>query len=508
MPSGSRSAFRVGRYELLTKLASGGMGEIYIARHTGAGAFEKRVALKLILPHLAEEEDFVRMFLDEARIAARMNHPNIVPIFDVGEEKGQYFIAMALVEGVSLAHLLGACRADGRLLPIPVVNAIATGLCEGLRYAHELVSPQGEPRGVVHRDVSPGNILVSSAGVVMLTDFGVAKAQDNLHRTRSGQVKGKYAYMPPEQMRLGASIDARADLFSATVTLYETLTLVSPFQRSTDPETIDAVREGTVTDVTTLRPELPPAMDTVFRRGMALNPEKRFKTARELLAAATFGPVASPVEVSTLVEALCGKELLVFRNTPMDAVASPHTVSMPGERRASGKGLFVLLGAGAALVLALGLYEMRASPEPGPDGETAAAVAPAPPPEEEPPASEIEPPEPIALAQEPSKDAGALIAAAKPPVRQAISPHRRRSVASSSRSREEPRTGYLSADATPWAVLVIDGREVDRTPVSRYPLPVGEHSVVFRHPSTARELRRQVRISPDKEVSLRVSFAE
>ncbi|MFP2907782.1 serine/threonine-protein kinase [Pyxidicoccus sp. 3LFB2] len=303
---------RVGPYELLSRIAAGGMGEVFIARRTGLAGFEKRVALKLLLPHLSEEPALVERFLEEARIAARMEHPHIIPLFDAGEADGRYYLAMALVEGVSLSQLLRACRREGLQLPLPVVRAVATGLCEALDYAHHLRGPAGEDFGVVHRDISPSNVMVSTRGAVLLGDFGIARVLSSV-TTRSGRPWGKYAYMPPEQLDAKGPVDARADVFAAAVTLYQALTLSSPFQRETDPATMDAIRQETLPDVTRLRPDAGARIRDTLLRGAARERDVRLPSARALLEGLLDGPVASAAELGALVESLCATELALFR---------------------------------------------------------------------------------------------------------------------------------------------------------------------------------------------------
>ncbi len=504
---------RAGRYELLTRLASGGMGEIYIARQTGAGAFEKRVALKLLLPHLGEDEELVRMFLDEARIAARMNHPNIVQIFDLGRADGQYFIAMALIEGVSLSRLLKACRAQKELLPIPVVRAIAQGLCDALSYAHELVGPSGEKQGVIHRDVNPSNVLVSRTGAVLLSDFGIAKAQDNLHRTRPGDVRGKYAYMAPEQMRSGGPVDARADVFGAAATLYEAFTGVAAFARRTDPETIDAVRAGKVVDPKELRPELGEAVAAALLRGMARRPADRFPSAAALKEAVIDGPIASAAEVGGCVERLCADELAPFRGESVAPIEHPATASLDPQAATVRRRGWPVMAAAVALALAVsaGIFAIAAAagrevaPVALPEidlsdaSPVTAATVPPPAPVEPAPTDEA-----VALRAPPPEAAGELGRGADRGERPRPARTFKKKPAPVLRA-AATRSGFLSADAAPWAVLSIDGREIDRTPIARYPLPVGEHTLVFKNPDLG-EIRRKVRIHEGAEVTLRVSF--
>ena len=191
----------IGKYKLLRLIASGGMAEVYLARQAGAAGFEKLVCLKRILPHLASDRQFVEMFLNEARLAARLDHPNIVSIYDLGEANGNYFIAMEFIDGPSLRAVAKRARERGERLPIAEVVKIVSMAAGGLHYAHDLADAEGKPLGLVHRDISPDNILVHRNGMAKVVDFGIAKAANSSGRTRTGALKGKVAYMPPEQLR-------------------------------------------------------------------------------------------------------------------------------------------------------------------------------------------------------------------------------------------------------------------------------------------------------------------
>src|SRR5262245_35497146 len=204
---------RLGRYELIEPLATGGMVEVYLARTSGAGGIEKRVVVKRILPQYAANEDFVAMFLDEARIAATLHHANIVQTFDVGREDGRYFLVMEHLEGRDLRTILRTLGALGQRIPLPLVVQIANQALAALHYAHELVGPDGQGMNIVHRDVSPGNLFLGADGTVKLLDFGIARAAQRAAETRSGTWKGKFPYMSPEQCRMG-DIDRRSDVFA------------------------------------------------------------------------------------------------------------------------------------------------------------------------------------------------------------------------------------------------------------------------------------------------------
>ena len=214
----SSPAPRLGRYTLLRSLGAGGMAELFLARADGIEGFAKLVALKRILPHKATNERFVRMLLNEARLVAALSHPNIAQVYDIGLAHGEYFFAMEYVHGQDLAHILH--RAPGRRIHLENALHVAIGVCAGLHCAHMARDPSGQPLDIVHRDVSPSNVLVSYQGAVKLVDFGVAKAATLVSETREGVIKGKYGYMSPEQC-LGDPLDRRSDVFAVGILLWE-----------------------------------------------------------------------------------------------------------------------------------------------------------------------------------------------------------------------------------------------------------------------------------------------
>ena len=496
------NGLRVGPYELLTRLASGGMGEVFIARRTGAGAFEKKVALKLLLPHLVPDQEFVQRFFDEARLAARMNHPNIVQIFDVGESDGRPYLAMAIVEGISLARFLRVLRSKQTQLPMPIVRLIATGLLEALAYAHTLKGSRGEELGVIHRDVTPSNLLLSSAGAVMLNDFGIAKAAINEHQTRPGTVRGKFAYVAPEQAHRGR-LTLRADLFSAAVTIYETLTLVSPFAHPGDVQTMDAVVKLDPPSARKLRAEVSEQMSRALERAMSKKPDDRYGSARQFREALADGPVATQPELGDWVQRLCSEDLKVFEKLH-GADLSPGTASLQLAPRSGSitqpqrSGVKPLLWLGASAVVGFGAVVFLLKQAPAP----AAVVAQAPVIEErgveEAPAPEPEP--------DAEPDAEPVAAVDQPAAIPARPVQRPRPVLARPNA-EVLRVGYLSADAEPWATVLLDGRPLDRTPLSRYPVPVGRHTLVFKAADGTEETRA-LNIEEGKVVTLRVEFRE
>ncbi|TXD32254.1 protein kinase, partial [Lujinxingia vulgaris] len=272
---------KLGRYELTRRLAKGGMGEIYLARARGAGGFEKRVIIKTILPHLAEEEEFVTKFLDEGRIVVQLTHGNIVPVFDMGEQDGEYFIAMEYVEGLDLREVLKRLDASGEQLPVEHALHIAAEICKGLGYAHRKSDEQGRPLSIVHRDVSPSNVLISREGEIKIIDFGIARAAGRLSQTANGRIQGKCCYMSPEQTR-GQPLDHRSDIFACGVVLYEMLTGRRPFEGRTDLESLELVRRCEFDPPGVLRPEVPGEVDQIIERALAVDPDARYQNIEDL----------------------------------------------------------------------------------------------------------------------------------------------------------------------------------------------------------------------------------
>ena len=272
---------KLGRYQLLALLATGGMAEIFLARQTGIRGFERLVVVKRILPHLKYEKKFLDMFFDEARIAAQLNHPNIVQIYELGQEGDDFFIAMEYLEGESLAYLVREANRGKRALSPALAAGIISQVCDGLDCAHTLADEQGNLLHVVHRDVSPQNIIILFSGGVKLVDFGVAKAASKIHQTRVGTLKGKLAYMSPEQC-LANDVDHRADIFSAGVVLWELLTRRRLFKREQEAATINAIVNNPILPVRKLNPEISVVIETIVAKALQKDPQDRFTSAGEM----------------------------------------------------------------------------------------------------------------------------------------------------------------------------------------------------------------------------------
>ncbi|HUU02402.1 MAG TPA: protein kinase [Myxococcota bacterium] len=274
----------LGKYKLLKLLNTGGMAEIYLARQTGIEGFERLVVVKRILPHLARDKSLIEMFLDEARIAAKLYHPNIVQIFDLGNEDGEYYIVMEYLEGESLDRLVAETNKISRFLSPELAAGIMSQVCEGLYYAHSRVDTDGKTLNIIHRDVSPQNIFVLFTGTVKLVDFGIAKAADKIHKTRTGQIKGKWQYMSPEQCK-GQSLDARSDIFSLGVVLWELLTHSRLFKRKSDSATVLAIVQEPIPRVREKQSDVPAELADIADRALKRKPADRFQDVGEMGAA-------------------------------------------------------------------------------------------------------------------------------------------------------------------------------------------------------------------------------
>ncbi len=275
-PPPQASPAMLGPYEITDRIATGGMAEVYLARRAGPFGFQKRVAVKRILPQLAKDQDFVSMFIDEARVSARLSHPNIVTVFDFGEHQGELYMAMEYVDGTSCAKLLRAAAVQDRRPPLEVTLQTILSVLRALDYAHSARDDDGKPLDIVHRDVSPGNVLIDKSGAVKITDFGIARAAEMERRTDAGQLKGKLGYMSPEQV-IGRELDARSDLFTLGILFAELLTLEPLFSGPSEIDVLLKIRDG---DTRTLdRADLPDDMRPIIRRALARDRTQRFPSA-------------------------------------------------------------------------------------------------------------------------------------------------------------------------------------------------------------------------------------
>ena len=316
------AAQKLDRYELIGEIAAGGMATVYLGRLAGAGGFQRFVAVKRLHPHLAHEAEFVEMFLDEARLAAGIHHPHVVPILEVGTSEDGFYLVMEYVEGDTLARLMALAVANQALPPRPVLLRILLDALAGLHAAHELLDAHGDVVGLVHRDMSPQNVLVGVDGCTRITDFGVARANSRLNTTATGRLKGKLAYMAPEQAN-GDDLDRRADLFSMGTLLWELLAGRRLFKGENDVQTLHRLLVAEIPRVSTVAPDVPEALAAVSARALERDRSARFQTAAEFAdaierAVRDAGPtlaVASPREVAAYVRDAIGQEISLQRDS-------------------------------------------------------------------------------------------------------------------------------------------------------------------------------------------------
>jgi serine/threonine-protein kinase len=274
----------VGRYEVISHLATGGMAQIFLARQTGLGSFERHVVLKTIVRERASDQRFVMMFLDEAKLAATLNHQNVAQVYEVDQADGAYFMAMEYVHGENARAILEMTIRRGWTIPLELALMIVGGAAAGLHHAHERRGKGGQPLNIVHRDVSPANIMVGFDGSVKVLDFGIAKAEERATKTLGGTIKGKYGYMSPEQCK-GKQIDRRSDIFALGIVLYELTTLRRAFKGNDDFETMKLIVAGDYMRPSVAVPGYPRELDQIVQTALAADPAARFQTAQQLLEA-------------------------------------------------------------------------------------------------------------------------------------------------------------------------------------------------------------------------------
>ncbi|HEY6459854.1 MAG TPA: protein kinase, partial [Polyangiaceae bacterium] len=302
----------IGRYALFGEVAAGGMATVHFGRLLGPGGFSRTVAVKRLHGQFSRDREFVEMLLDEGKIAARVRHPNVVPTLDIVAIDTELLLVMDYVQGESLAECLRAARARRLPIPLDVVSTVICGMLHGLHAAHEATDERGEPLHIVHRDVSPQNVLVGSDGVPRVLDFGVAKAVGRLCTTREGQLKGKLPYMAPEQLGGGDAVDRRTDVYAAGVVLWETLARQRLFTGANEAVVIRQVLEQPVPAPSTVDHDVPAEVDAIVLRALDREPAKRFQTARAMaLALEGAVPMASATQVGRWLEGLVGEQLAV-----------------------------------------------------------------------------------------------------------------------------------------------------------------------------------------------------
>jgi serine/threonine-protein kinase len=301
------------RYRIIERIAAGGMAEVYRAESAGLEGFKKIVAIKRVLPHLSEKKQFIGMFLDEARTSAHLSHSNCVQVFDIGVGDNTYFIVMEFVDGSDLKNIIEHRRQKGQRVPLEAACLICQKICEGLAYAHEATDTKGRKLGIVHRDMSPPNVLITRYGEVKIADFGLAKANSQLEHSEPGIIKGKFSYLSPEAA-MGESVDHRTDIFAIGIMLWEMLAGRRLFLGESDLDTVRQVQAARIPSIAQLNSEVTPELERIVLKALARDPNQRYQSARDLgrdLSAHLFkvGRPVSSFEIATLVrEAMVARE--------------------------------------------------------------------------------------------------------------------------------------------------------------------------------------------------------
>lgn len=293
------------RYRIIERIAAGGMAEVYRAESAGLEGFKKIVAIKRVLPHLAEKKQFIGMFLDEARTSAHLSHSNCVQVFDIGVGDNTYFIVMEFVDGSDLKAIIEHRRSRGQRVPVEHACLICLKICEGLAYAHEVTDTKGKKLGIVHRDMSPPNVLITRYGEVKIADFGLAKANSQLERSEPGIIKGKFSYLSPEAA-MGEGVDHRTDIFAIGIMLWEMLAGRRLFLGETDLETVRQVQAARIPSLSQHNRDVTPDLERIVQKTLARDPAQRYQSARDLgrdlnSLLFRFGKAVSSFDIATLV---------------------------------------------------------------------------------------------------------------------------------------------------------------------------------------------------------------
>jgi len=451
---------RLGRYELIGKLATGGMAEIYLARLPGEAGFEKVVVVKRLLPELVASPTYVEMFLAEGKLVARLDHPNICEVHELGRDGADYFLAMPYLDGVPVGTLIAQPR-DGaaRERQLRVACGVIAQACAGLHHAHELRGGDGAPLGLVHRDVSPSNLFVTTSGVVKVLDFGIAKVRGTAE-TELGTVKGKSQYMAPEQV-LGEPVDRRCDVFALGIVLFELATHQRLFKRDSEYLAAKAILEEPIARADAVDPAVPRALADVIAKALARSRDDRYADARGLAAAVA--DAVAPADAAAIAAAVtedCRDELSAERTRQARVLASaPVTTTTVARPVARARRWWLAVGAAVAVAATVAVAASRSGSGP-PAAVTiadaaavtvadAAAVVPMSPPDAAPPT--------------PQPDAAPV--AVPLPTHPPPHPH------------PTPLPGEVSIDSQPYATVSIDGRRAGITPLLHTKLPAGHHRI-------------------------------
>ncbi len=500
----------IGKYRVLHQLATGGMGEVFLARNEGPGGFTKLVVVKRILPHLARDPVFVKMFLNEAKLAALLQHPNLVQIFELGEHDGSFFLAMEPVLGHTLREICDRLKEQGRPFPPQQLARIAAQILNGLHYAHTLKDEQGRPLGLVHRDVSPENVMVGFNGAVKLLDFGIAKAVSSSNEpTAVGAVKGKFAYMSPEQLK-AHELDGRTDVWSVGVLLYELLSGQRPFTSVSDAELVRRIEREPHRPLDAAAPGTPPELVKIVHRALEKDRARRFPTAEAMAAAlerwveaqrttltnsqtSAFMREVYGAEAEQVLASVSASGRLLEEDRQAEIYLSGHhQLGDPPRKKTSPRRRALMFGASAAAALffVVGVVLVLFTPAEGAarpvrDAAPVAATLPTADPGAPLAATGDTAPVDAGLDQPPPEEASPLPAKV-----------RKRGV------------GKLALEVTPWAEVYEGRNRLGLTPMQPFELPVGRHVLTFKNPQLGATRQVTVKVSRNALVPLKVDLSQ
>ena len=482
------------------------MAEIFLANVKGVEGFEKTIVLKRILPHLAEEPDFVKMFIDEAKLASTLTHPNIVQVYELGSIDNRFFIAMEYVPGIDLSTLAKKIWMRSEKIPLGAALAIGIDAARGLHYAHEKRDMTGQHLGLVHRDVSPQNILLSNEGQVKITDFGIAKAENKSTKTRSGVLKGKFSYMAPEQA-FGKNIDRRADLFALGLVVYELFANKRQYKSDNELEMLEMARLAEIPPLTTAVPGFPESLSLVLQKALAPKMDDRYASCAEFAnalqkEALALGEGYDTDRLGVLIREymmqtpslepleLTDSSVLSLRDddvmtTPLSDIKKLEAMGLkslsppPPPKDASvvvtvPKSKLPLIAAGVIALLLAVVIILLLRPQP----------------------QQVQP---IAV-----KDQPASTPAQQPASQAAVTPQT--TVEPKPKAERDP-AGYLTVNSSPWSYVYVDGKKLSKTtPLQRHRLGAGRHKIKLESPGAERSEEFTVDIRDGKTVTKIVNF--